>query len=53
MREVPLLCLNIYLQVRIRGYRTISAVSKVQPKWVKRNADVLVQLLQSGTYDCD
>ncbi|KAK7692179.1 hypothetical protein QCA50_003802 [Cerrena zonata] len=33
--------------VRIRGYRTISAVSKAQPKWVKRNADVLVQLLQS------
>ncbi|CAL1706135.1 unnamed protein product [Somion occarium] len=33
--------------VRIRGYRTISAVSKVQQKWIKRNADVLVQLLQS------
>ena len=30
------------------GYRAIADVSKEQPKWVKRNADVLVQLLQSG-----
>ncbi|KAH7925612.1 hypothetical protein BV22DRAFT_1104816 [Leucogyrophana mollusca] len=33
--------------VRIDGYKAIVEVSRVQKKWVKRNADVLVQLLQS------
>ena len=36
------------LQIRKDGYRAITYVSKEQRKWVKRNADVLVQLLQSG-----
>lgn len=31
----------------MEGYNAISNVSKEQNKWVKRNADVLVQLLQS------
>ena len=35
-------------QVRIKGYAAIVDVSREQNKWVKRNADVLVQLLQSG-----
>ncbi|KAI0338289.1 hypothetical protein BDW22DRAFT_1363175 [Trametopsis cervina] len=33
--------------VRIEGYRAITQVSSHLPKYVKRNADVLVQLLQS------
>lgn len=32
------------------GYAAIVQVSKEQKKWVKRNADVLVQLLQSGMW---
>lgn len=36
------------MQVRIKGYAAIVDVSREQQKWVKRNADVLVQLLQSG-----
>ncbi|KAF9063979.1 hypothetical protein BDP27DRAFT_1384845 [Rhodocollybia butyracea] len=28
-------------------YRTLASISKLEKKWVKRNADVLVQLLQS------
>lgn len=36
------------LKVRISGYAAIVDVSREQHKWVKRNADVLVQLLQSG-----
>lgn len=50
------MCLRLYfynvssgfLQVRKDGYRAITQVSREQKKWVKRNADVLVQLLQSG-----
>jgi len=38
----------IQLQVRMAGYSAITQVSKERPNWVKRNADVLVQLLQSG-----
>ncbi|KZT71675.1 hypothetical protein DAEQUDRAFT_723739 [Daedalea quercina L-15889] len=41
------LCEDQVMKVRICGYRAIADVSKEQPKWVKRNADVLVQLLQS------
>lgn len=37
-------------QVRIQGYNAITEVSKVESKWVKRNADVLLQLLQSGEF---
>lgn len=35
-------------QVRIEGYTAITQVSRAENKWVKRNADVLLQLLQSG-----
>jgi hypothetical protein len=42
----PLLC----LQVRMDGYHAVTQVSSVQHKWVKRNTDVLVQLLQSGKF---
>lgn len=35
-------------QVRMDGYHAVTQVSSIQHKWVKRNADVLVQLLQSG-----
>ncbi|KAG1751281.1 uncharacterized protein EDB91DRAFT_1104437 [Suillus paluster] len=41
------LCEDQDSRVRIEGYRAISGVSSVQHKWVKRNSDVLVQLLQS------
>ncbi|KAG2154442.1 uncharacterized protein EDB93DRAFT_1223283 [Suillus bovinus] len=41
------LCEDQDSRVRIEGYRAISSVSFVQHKWVKRNSDVLVQLLQS------
>ncbi|KAG0707033.1 hypothetical protein DFH29DRAFT_898065 [Suillus ampliporus] len=41
------LCEDQDSRVRIEGYRAISSVSSVQHKWVKRNSDVLVQLLQS------
>lgn len=36
-------------QIRVDGYSAIVHLSKEQRKWVKRNADVLVQLLQAGT----
>ena len=39
---------KILLQVRKDGYRAITQVSRELKKLVKRNADVLVQLLQSG-----
>lgn len=32
----------------MKGYDAISDVSAVETKWVKRNVDVLVQLLQTG-----
>ncbi|KAG1765376.1 hypothetical protein EV702DRAFT_1151986 [Suillus placidus] len=41
------LCEDQDSRVRIEGYRAISSVSSVEHKWVKRNSDVLVQLLQS------
>jgi hypothetical protein len=41
-------CLTGVLQVRTRGYEAIQDVSEAEPKWVKRNVDVLVQLLQTG-----
>lgn len=41
------LCEDQDSRVRIEGYRAISSVSSVENKWVKRNSDVLVQLLQS------
>ncbi|KAF9258846.1 hypothetical protein L218DRAFT_876210 [Marasmius fiardii PR-910] len=41
------LCEDQDSQVRIEGYTTLSTLSKAENKWVKRNADVLVQLLQS------
>ncbi|KAI0032893.1 apoptosis inhibitory protein 5-domain-containing protein [Vararia minispora EC-137] len=37
--------------VRMNGYRAIVQMSKEQSKWIKRNADVLVQLLQSEEAD--
>ncbi|KAE9403107.1 hypothetical protein BT96DRAFT_504396 [Gymnopus androsaceus JB14] len=41
------LCEDQSAQVRMEGYRTLASISKLEKKWVKRNADVLVQLLQS------
>ncbi|KAI0769397.1 hypothetical protein BD413DRAFT_83385 [Trametes elegans] len=41
------LCEDPASSVRIKGYAAIVDVSREQQKWVKRNADVLVQLLQS------
>ncbi|TFK90652.1 hypothetical protein K466DRAFT_484402 [Polyporus arcularius HHB13444] len=41
------LCEDPVSNVRIKGYAAIVDVSREQNKWVKRNADVLVQLLQS------
>ncbi|KAI0633478.1 hypothetical protein C8Q77DRAFT_1057679 [Trametes polyzona] len=41
------LCEDPVSSVRIKGYAAIVDVSREQQKWVKRNADVLVQLLQS------
>ncbi|KAJ3996787.1 hypothetical protein F5050DRAFT_47190 [Lentinula boryana] len=34
-------------QVRMAGYNALVQMSRLEKKWVKRNADVLVQLLQS------
>ncbi|KAH0828066.1 hypothetical protein J3R83DRAFT_3720 [Lanmaoa asiatica] len=42
------LCEDLDSKVRMDGYHAVTQVSSVQRKWVKRNADVLVQLLQSG-----
>ncbi|CDO78097.1 hypothetical protein BN946_scf184634.g3 [Trametes cinnabarina] len=41
------LCEDPVSSVRIKGYGAIVDASREQHKWVKRNADVLVQLLQS------
>ncbi|OSD04110.1 hypothetical protein PYCCODRAFT_1364979 [Trametes coccinea BRFM310] len=41
------LCEDPVSSVRIKGYAAIVDASREQQKWVKRNADVLVQLLQS------
>ncbi|KZT10939.1 uncharacterized protein LAESUDRAFT_721349 [Laetiporus sulphureus 93-53] len=45
------LCEDPVTKVRISGYAAIVDVSREQLKWVKRNADVLVQLLQSDEPD--
>lgn len=49
LTSLSMLIVGTLFQVRIEGYQAIIQVSKEQKKWVKRNADVLVQLLQSGT----
>ncbi|EIN11204.1 hypothetical protein PUNSTDRAFT_118713 [Punctularia strigosozonata HHB-11173 SS5] len=41
------LCEDPDQQIRLKGYQAILAVSQEDRKWVRRNADVLVQLLQS------
>ncbi|KAF9241809.1 hypothetical protein BU15DRAFT_44574, partial [Melanogaster broomeanus] len=41
------LCEDQDSKVRMDGYQAVTQVSSVQRKWIKRNADVLVQLLQS------
>ncbi|KAN0091367.1 hypothetical protein V8E55_004933 [Tylopilus felleus] len=41
------LCEDQDSKVRMDGYQAVTQVSSTQHKWVKRNADVLVQLLQS------
>ncbi|KAF9227127.1 hypothetical protein BS17DRAFT_878143 [Gyrodon lividus] len=41
------LCEDHDSEVRMDGYHAVTQVSSVQHRWVKRNADVLVQLLQS------
>ncbi|KAI6166034.1 apoptosis inhibitory protein 5-domain-containing protein [Pisolithus thermaeus] len=41
------LCEDQDSKIRIDGYNAVTQVSYAQRKWVKRNADVLVQLLQS------
>ncbi|KAJ7646592.1 hypothetical protein FB45DRAFT_890848 [Roridomyces roridus] len=45
------LCEDQSATVRKEGYEAITAVSKVANKWVKRNTDVLLQLLQSDEPD--
>ncbi|KAJ7354533.1 hypothetical protein DFH08DRAFT_855179 [Mycena albidolilacea] len=45
------LCEDQEKSVRKEGYGAITAVSKVANKWVKRNTDVLLQLLQSDEPD--
>ncbi|KAF8644795.1 hypothetical protein AX16_008257 [Volvariella volvacea WC 439] len=41
------LCEDQQDEVRINGYAAITQLSQAAPKWIKRNADVLLQLLQS------
>ncbi|KAJ4490923.1 apoptosis inhibitory protein 5-domain-containing protein [Lentinula aciculospora] len=41
------LCEDQSSQVRMAGYNALVHMSRLEKKWVKRNADVLVQLLQS------
>ncbi|KAJ3733387.1 hypothetical protein DFJ43DRAFT_1068889 [Lentinula guzmanii] len=41
------LCEDQVSQVRMAGYNALVQMSRLEKKWVKRNADVLVQLLQS------
>ncbi|KAF9461262.1 hypothetical protein BDZ94DRAFT_820535 [Collybia nuda] len=45
------LCEDQSSKVRIEGYTAITQVSRTENKWVKRNADVLLQLLQSDEPD--
>ena len=41
-------CQSQFGQIRIQGYKAISRISSIERRLVKRNADVLLQLLQSG-----
>ena len=41
---------SLPLQIRIGGYKAIVRMSEEQPRWLERNVDVLVQLLQSGAF---
>ncbi|KAJ3828150.1 hypothetical protein F5880DRAFT_1007019 [Lentinula raphanica] len=41
------LCEDQISQVRMAGYDALVQMSRLEKKWVKRNADVLVQLLQN------
>ena len=41
---------QIHFKVRILGYGAITSVSRAAKHWLLRNADVLVQLLQSGVF---
>ncbi|KII92709.1 hypothetical protein PLICRDRAFT_481801 [Plicaturopsis crispa FD-325 SS-3] len=45
------LCEDQMSRIRIEGYNAITQVSRARNKWIKRNADVLVQLLQSDDPD--
>ncbi|KAF4597852.1 hypothetical protein EYR38_006243 [Pleurotus pulmonarius] len=45
------LCEDQSPMVRIEGYKALAHMSRAQTKWVKRNADVLLQLLQSDEPD--
>ncbi|KAF8993681.1 hypothetical protein BDQ17DRAFT_1252511 [Cyathus striatus] len=45
------LCEDQSSKVRMEGYAAITQVSRASSKWIKRNADVLVQLLQSDEPD--
>ncbi|KAF5355055.1 hypothetical protein D9756_005246 [Leucocoprinus leucothites] len=45
------LCEDSSPEVRLEGYLAITEVSRTRGGWVKRNADVLVQLLQSEEAD--
>ncbi|KAH9023566.1 hypothetical protein EDB83DRAFT_2429423 [Lactarius deliciosus] len=41
------LCEDQDPNIRIEGYKAIVRMSEEQPRWLERNVDVLVQLLQS------
>ena len=41
---------SFLLQIRIEGYKAVVRMSEEQPRWLERNVDVLVQLLQSGAF---
>ncbi|KAJ3563311.1 hypothetical protein NP233_g9020 [Leucocoprinus birnbaumii] len=45
------LCEDPSSEVRIEGYLAIIEVSRMESRWIKRNVDVLVQLLQSEEVD--
>ena len=42
------LCEDVDQTVRMTGYRTFEQISRKVTAWVKRNTDVLIQLLQVG-----
>ncbi|CAK5265920.1 unnamed protein product [Mycena citricolor] len=41
------LCEDASSDVRMEGYRAITEISRAADKWIKRNTDVLLQLLQN------